>query len=86
MIKFFNYPACDHTISVEKGGDAEEGQCVPDKGQRVAAGSPIIVCAQVESCGNYSEKLICKSCSQKCTAKFYRIIVVPNYYSNDRNN
>ncbi|MBI2660603.1 hypothetical protein HYX07_05565 [Candidatus Woesearchaeota archaeon] len=65
------YPTCDQTISVEVGGDAEEGQCVPKEGsQRVAAGAPINVCAQVESCGNFLEKMICKSCSQKCTAKF----------------
>ncbi|MDP3765563.1 MAG: hypothetical protein Q8R04_03555 [Nanoarchaeota archaeon] len=65
------YPACDQTIEVEKGGDAEEGQCIPDKGQRVAAGAPVNICAQVEGCGGFIEKTICKSCSQKCTAKFY---------------
>lgn len=64
------YPTCDQTISVEVGGDAEEGQCVPDKSQRVTAGAPTVVCAQVESCGNFIEKSLCKSCSQKCTAKF----------------
>lgn len=68
------YPTCDQTITIEKGGDAEEGQCIPDKGQRVAAGQPVNVCAQVESCGSgiggFIEKTLCKSCSQKCTAKF----------------
>ena len=65
------YPTCDKTIEVETGGDAQEGQCIPDKGQRVAAGAPVNVCAQVESCGNFLEKMICKSCSHKCTGEFY---------------
>lgn len=65
------YPTCDQNIEVEKSGNAQEGQCAPDKSQRVAAGAPVNVCAQVESCGNFLTKMICKSCSQKCTAKFY---------------
>lgn len=64
------YPTCDQTISVEEGGDADEGQCIPGQGQRVAAGTPVNICAQVESCGNFIDKTLCKSCSQKCTAKF----------------
>lgn len=65
------YPLCDQDITIEKGGDAEEGQCIPETGQRVAAGTASMVCAQVESCGNFLEKIACKSCSVKCTAKFY---------------
>ena len=65
------YPTCDQDITIEVVGDAEEGKCIPDKGQRVAAGAPKVVCAQVESCGNYFEKMLCKSCSQKCTAEYY---------------
>ena len=57
-------------MSVEEGGDAEEGQCVPDQGFRAAAGAPVNICAQVESCGGFIDKTLCKSCSQKCTAKF----------------
>ena len=75
MIKFFNYPACDQNINIEEGGDAEEGKCIPDDNTRVAAGAPTLVCAQVQACGKgiggFVQKTICKSCSKKCTAKFY---------------
>lgn len=67
------YPTCDQTITIEvdPATDAEEGQCVPKEGsQRVAAGVPVNVCAQVESCGNFLDKFLCKKCSQVCVAKF----------------
>ena len=69
MIKFFNYSACNQTITVEKSGDAKEGKCIPEGSTKVPGGAPINVCAQVESCG-FVERYVCKKCSQKCTAKF----------------
>ena len=67
------YPTCDQTISVkvdEDNTDAEEGQCIPSGSQRVAAGTPVQVCAQVESCGNFIDKFLCKRCRQVCDAGF----------------
>ncbi|MBI3027104.1 hypothetical protein HYY70_03245 [Candidatus Woesearchaeota archaeon] len=67
------YPLCDQNVEIvmEKSTDEAEGQCVPEKGQRVAAGTASMVCAQVEGCGNFLDKTLCKSCSIKCTAKVY---------------
>ena len=65
------YPLCDQDITIEQSGDGQ-GQCVPSTGSmRVAAGTSNIVCGQVEKCGGFIEKTMCKSCSVKCTAKFY---------------
>ena len=65
------YPLCDQDVTIEEDGDAEEGKCIPEGNTRVAAGSTKMVCAMVESCGGFIDKMTCKSCSQKCTVKFY---------------
>ena len=68
------YPTCDQNVEIEvdEDSDADEGQCIPKEGSiRVTAGAPKVICAQVESCGNFFVKLVCKSCSQKCNVEYY---------------
>jgi len=65
------YPLCDQNVEIEEGGDAGEGKCIPDGNPRVAAGGKKMICAMVESCGGFIDKMTCKSCTQKCTARFY---------------